>query len=79
MTTGGGKSEGGEAELRADSKTEVLQDGRLRTQTETSDQSDQRWRNGRSLSGEQGLYLTPRAHWEVLHWRDQSLGDQLTI
>lgn len=25
------------------------------------------------------LYLTPRAHWEILHRWDQSLGDQLTI
>lgn len=34
MTTGGGESEGGEAELRADRQAEVFQDGRLRTETE---------------------------------------------
>lgn len=32
MTTRGGESEGGEAELRANSQTEVFQDRRLRTE-----------------------------------------------
>lgn len=52
MTTGGGKSEGGKAELRADGKTEVLQDGCLRTQTEDirPDQSD---KSSAKLSDEQ--------------------------
>lgn len=77
MATRGGESDGGEAQLRANSQPQVLQDGSLEEMRNS-------WAAPDTLSAEGGrptqtAHLVTRAHREVLHRRDETLGDQLAV